>query len=445
MGPSQTAAMLAETEDSARVNILLLDAYSAAHVGNAALLDSSLLLLREAFPHARFTVHAKSPASYAACEGIAMSRGLFPGLFSPSERRGLCRFSWAAANGAWMAATGLHPGLAQRLWPAEERRHALDQIREATLVISISGEMLNEVFARLMPFMLHTYRTVQRLGKPLVFFPQSIGPLERPSLRRRVQRMLAQSALVCPRDPLSLAETEAMRLPPGLVHMVPDVAVLQPMADPATAERLLREAGVDLNRRPLAGFTLSRFLDDAVDKGDRPYLDAVADLARYVVASLGGSAVFLSANHGAFGEEQSDVPAAQAVLAKLPKDIRPHAALIERLYAPREFKAVTRCFDAYLTTRMHAGILATMAGTPTIALSTQRKLRGYMQLIGLEAFAVEPYGAADERLRELLRRCLGQRAELQAQLVRKRSELAAKVHALPDLLRQRVPGLLANP
>lgn len=419
------------------MNILLLDAYSAAHVGNAALLDSSLLLLREAFPDARFSLHAKSPESYASHEGIAMSRGLFPGLFAPSERRGMRMAPWLGGSAAWMASSLIAPAAAARHWPRGPRRTALQQILEADLVVSISGEMLNDVFLRLLPFMLHTYRTVQRLGKPLVFFPQSVGPLESPLLRSQTRRILSRSALLCPRDPLSLAETQSLGVPSCRVRMVPDAAILQPMSTPAIAEQLLHEAGVQPDRRPRVGLTVSRFLDRATEKGERPYLKALSELAGHVIADLGGSVVLIAANHPAYGEEQDDLPVSREVHALLPEEARPYAAVTTRLYTPREFKALTACFDAYLTTRMHAGILATMAETPTIALSTQRKLRGFFQLLNLEPLVVEPKDASSAHLRELLHHCLDNREALRKHLATQRESLTPQVRSLVPLLQQR--------
>jgi len=55
------------------MNILLVDAYSAQHIGNLALVDSALEQLRTQFPEAEFRILAFDPDSiekYSGCETL---------------------------------------------------------------------------------------------------------------------------------------------------------------------------------------------------------------------------------------------------------------------------------------------------------------------------------------------------------------------------------------
>ncbi len=414
------------------VKILLLDAYSAAHMGNTALLDSSMDNLKAAVPEAQFAALAKAPESYAAFTDCACYTDLFPGLFAPERRRGWRLIPWLAVNGLWAMANIVNLGVLRRVGVSisplaytfnPARRRAVQALLDAGMVITISGEMLNEVFRKLLPFILCTYWIAQRLGKPMIVFPQSIGPFTIPWLTRLTSAVLRGCDLVMARDEPSFAEARRLGVPAERLHFVPDVAIRQPMASPARAAALLAEAGVDVHARPLIGLTVSDFLDSSASAGERPYLDALARLCEYLAGERGVQLVFLTANRALYGEEQDDAPVAERLYNILSEEARVRVVRTQRLYSAREFKAMAAHLDVFITTRMHAGIMATMAGAPTIALGTQRKLEGYMALIGQAEYAVPVKEATYERLRALVEQALSDGPSIRTRLAAARSEL----------------------
>jgi len=333
----------------------------------------------------------------------------------------------------WAAVNTLNLGIMHRLGlmispmlysVGRERRKAVKALLDADIAVSISGEMLNDHFAKVLPFMLCGYWMAHRLGKLTVIFPQSIGPLNKGWTKALTRWVLNQCDLVMARDLLSADEAKKFGIK---YHLVPDVAILQPLVSEEEAGALLEKEGVRLKQRPIVGITVSEFRGGEQKGQDRQYLDEVQRIGGYVTKELGGQVIFLSANLPAYGEEQDDFPVAERLYRSLDPECQKSATLLAQVYSARQFKGITRQFDVFITTRMHAGIMATMAGTPTITLNTQRKLYGYMMMIEQQGQSIDIADVTYETLREVLDRCLCDSDQIRRQLNRKREEIAPKV------------------
>ncbi len=417
----------------ARPKILFLDGYSAAHIGNTALLDSSMENLKQQFPDAAFSALAKHPESLQAFCGCPCYQYLFPDLLRSERREGWRVLPWLAKNLMWAAVNALNLGIMHRLGlkispmvytVGRERRKAVKAMLDADIAVSISGEMLNDHFGRVLPFMLYGYWMARRLGKLTVIFPQSIGPLNKRWTKVLTRWVLNQCDLVMARDLPSADEAKKLGIE---YHLIPDVAILQPLESEGEAGALLEKEGVRLKQRPIVGITVSEFRGGEHERQDRPYLDGVQRIAGYVTRELGGQVIFLSANLPAYGEEQDDSPVAERLYRSLDPGSQKNATFLTQVYSARQFKGIARLLDVFITTRMHAGIMATMAGTPTITLNTQRKLSGYMEMIGQQDQSIDIVDVEYDKLAAVLDRCLRDSDQIRRQLNRKREEIAPKV------------------
>jgi polysaccharide pyruvyl transferase WcaK-like protein len=183
--------------------------------------------------------------------------------------------------------------------------------------------------------------------------------------------------LVLPRDHLSLKTVERLGISSEKVHLVPDVAVNQPYVSSDRARRLLVSEGVDLGRQPVVGMAISEWKELDTEE----YFGVMQEICEFISIDLQGTVVLFSPNMP-FWDEASDWELAQALYESLPD--KTNVVLLSRTYTPREFKGMQGELNLFVSTRMHAAILATMIGTPTITVNTQPKLLGYMSLIGQE-------------------------------------------------------------
>lgn len=87
-------------------NILLVDALSAQHVGNAALVDSTLDQLKAQFPQAQFTILAFDPPSIADLCECRTIETLWAEPFSAHASK-LGQTKWTIRESLWMVVNGL--------------------------------------------------------------------------------------------------------------------------------------------------------------------------------------------------------------------------------------------------------------------------------------------------------------------------------------------------
>ena len=420
------------------MNILLVDALSAQHVGNAALVDSTLEQLKTEFPEAQFTVLAFDPRSIADLCGYRTIETLWAEPFSVHSGK-LEQMRWIARESLWMFVNALNFSILKRMRLfidpstytfSPEKRAALKAYSEADIVVSISGEALQDPLWRRIPFFLYGYWLAHNMGKIVAIFPQSIGPIEKRFTKAVVRYVLNKCDLVFPRDHLSLRTVKQLGIHAERVHLVPDVAVNQPYVSSAEAKQLLEAEGVELDRRPLVGMAISK----RKELDYRKYFPVMKDLCRFITADLKGLVVLFSPNRPFPRQEVSDWDLAQALYESLP--LKENVILLSGTYTPREFKGMQGELDLFITTRMHAAILATMIGTPTITINTQPKLQGYMEMIHQEARACEIEDFTFEKAKKLIEDTLADSDQIRLSLERAKHEVQRRAAMASELLRE---------
>ncbi len=423
------------------MKILLLDAYSAAHVGNSALFDSSIEVLKRQFPDATFSACAKHAGSLEAMADCHCYPYLFPNLVSSNLRKGPRLFTWLLRNVTWGFLNAINLGILHRvgvkisplLYSFGPRRKAVQAILDADIAVSISGEMLNDDFRKLLPFFLYEYWMAHRLGKLTIIFPQSFGPLNRGWTKSITRWILRKCDLVLVRDELSDKEADKLGLPH---HLIPDVAITQPMIDGDEAIALLEKIGLDPTQRPIVGLTVSGFKGAEVQGDGDAHLDAVSELARHVVEELGGQVLFLTSNIPVYGEEKGDLKLARQLYEPLSQASQQKARVTSTPFNARQFRGLTTQLDAFVSTRMHASILSSMGATPTITINTQRKLLGFMRMIGQECRSIDLADATPERLCQEVDHCLRDGDTIKQQLADKRKEIEPSVFHASELVKE---------
>jgi len=418
------------------MKILIVDAYSVTHIGNAALLDSTLEQLREQFPEAEFTVLAFDPLPIQDLFGCKTLRTLWAEPFSAFSRYE--QLWWLIREGLWMTVnalnyslrSGSHPIVSPSLYTlSPEKRAAVKAYSDADIVVSISGEALQDPLYKRMPLFLYGYWLAHKMGKIVAIFPQSIGPIERRLTRTMARYVLNLCDLVLPRDCPSLRTVNQLGINSTKVHLVPDVAVNQLSVPVEHAVRLLEAEGCIHDRQPLVGMAVSKW------KGlnEKTYLPVMTELCNHVTVELGGTVVLFSPNMP-FGDEVSDWEMASRVYDAVAR--QENVVLLSKTYSPREFKGLLGLLDAFVSSRMHAAILSTMAGTPTITVNTQPKLLGYMEMIHQEARACEVSDFTVTTAKILLHDVLENGGRIRAELKEAGRELGERAEIATRLLRQ---------
>jgi len=418
------------------MNILLTDAYSAQHIGNAVLVDSTLEQLKSEFPQAKFTILAFDPASISSLTECKTIETLWAESISSYSM--LNKIWWIIRESLWVLMNSLNYSIFKwmklfinpnKYTYSPKKLAILKAYSDADIVVSISGEALQDALWKRIPLFTYGYWLAHRMGKIVAIFPQSIGPANRWISKVTIRFGLNQCDLVLPRDQISLEAVKQLEINEDKVHLVPDVGINQPYISSKEARRLLEAEGVSLNRRPLVGMAISVWKE--IDS--KEYFSVMREICSFVTKNLNGTAILFSPNMP-FREEVSDWEMAQKLYSSITS--KDNCVLLTRTFTPREFKGLQGELDLFLSTRMHASILSTMIGTPTITINTQPKLSGFMKLIKQEERSCKVADFTIERAKILILDTLEKSDQIRLDLEKSRIDLGKKSGMASKLLKE---------
>jgi colanic acid/amylovoran biosynthesis protein len=277
-------------------------------------------------------------------------------------------------------------------------------------------------------------------GRPLVFYAQSVGPFARESSRAKFRAVLARAAAITVRDERSLREVGAMGLS---AELTADEALLfdeaRPAAPPRPAPPPDLRAGLGPGR-PLVAVSLRNwhFPDSPGERGrlNERYLGAVAETARRLVRERGARVLFVSTCQGVpeYGHDDSGVAA--RVAERLSPEVAREVVVDRARHHPAELRAILGGCDAAVATRMHAAILAMLAGTPALAVGYEAKSRELYARMNLAEWCLDISGPEVENLPERAGALLDRRAELRARLPEELAALAGEARANAGMVRR---------
>lgn len=263
-----------------------------------------------------------------------------------------------------------------------EEREDLELYDGADLVVSTGGTYLVEKYD-LRP-RIFDYELCQQLGKPLVFFTQSLGPFRRPDYRSSIRAALEHARLVLLRDEQSLHNVRDLGLTNQNVHLSAD-AVFALGAAPGPSRAVAVEG--HSVARPLSVAVSVRywrfFEHETPDEGMARYRSLVAAFVTHLVRMHGASVTFLSTCQGIREYWADDARIAAEIVQELAPDVREQASVDGAFHSPEAMIDLLRSYDFVIATRFHMAILALLAGTPTLAIGYEFKTRQLFDRMGL--------------------------------------------------------------
>lgn len=190
------------------------------------------------------------------------------------------------------------------------------------------------------------------------------------------------------RDPHSAARARALGVP-GVVETA-DVVFLATSLDDA----LLRRARSATGSRDFAVVNASSLVGRGTDQV-REYRTVVRHLV-----DTGLAVVVLP--HVLRGSSD-DLAACRAVVEAVRGEVGPgDLHLVEQQPTPAQVRALAAEAQVVVTGRMHLAIMSLMAGVPAVTFSTQGKVSGLMEALGVPELCVEPGAGMGDRVTALL-------------------------------------------
>lgn len=315
--------------------------------GDEALLRATVESLQRRFPEAHIDV---------LCKDVERARALLPDLDLESDLM----------------------FVADR----EQRRRVLELYRLADVVISAPGGFLSDHYD--IDGRLRGLETAQVLGRPVVVFAQSIGPLVRFASRTQARQVLNRCAAVALRDEWSHQHLVELGVDPALLCVTADAAFLWRDLDP----NLFRGRGRRVDTPKLIGMCFRPWpMRDTAAHGR--LANKAAALAEHVLASDPDRRLrFLSTCQGVPGYKDDSL-FAQRIVALLPAKLAKRCEVDGVRHAPREMVRQLSSCDAVIAMRLHTCILAMLGGTPAMGVGYERKTAETFDQMGFEDFQVD--------------------------------------------------------
>jgi colanic acid/amylovoran biosynthesis protein len=273
--------------------------------------------------------------------------------------------------------------LAAALLSREEQK-SLREYVAADLVIASGGTYLVDHY-NLLPSLLD-YELTLSLGKPLVIFPQSLGPFRAERYRARLRRMFDSAAAILLRDERSAGHLMDLGVQNNQVRVTGDAAFA--LADPVRFRARATVATGPL-RLAISLREWQHFRGEAANSGQARYEQSVERAVSSLVRERAAQVSFVSTCQGIPEYWVDDSEVAERVLARLPSDVQSACTLDSQFRQPTELMEEFARFDAVIATRMHAAILAMSAGVPALGIAYEFKTLELYASMGLERWAVD--------------------------------------------------------
>lgn len=275
-------------------------------------------------------------------------------------------------------------------------------VRKAKLLISGGGSLLQDATStKSLWYYTTVIRAAKRAGVPVMILANGIGPIQKPSNRRRAAEAVRAADYISVRENASARELAEMGIPAGKIHV--------------TADPVYRSAGGPVERTDNGTLVLS--LRETADGRDSFGIeDAAVRALTEICRSCSLTAVLLPMQP-AYDREICARAAARLAESGVEVTLAEGADREEMQRILREARAVVGM-------RLHSLIFATAAGVPSLALSYDPKLDALMEYLGMEEYVLPAFETDAEELKKALSVLLSRRDEITAVLRQRTGELS---------------------
>lgn len=361
--------------------ILLMDTLSTIHVGNGALTENTIKLIKRVYPDADISILSLDVETCSLRHDdvyeVLFNKGVIKeGKISKAVwfiRQIL--FIFLSFVNIYFPFVKMHC-----LFASSKQKETMKEIEKADICISLSGEGINDIFYKSLPFWLFTYWLAIAKGKTFIQFPQSIGPLQNKWNRFIVYQALKNAHILVGRDEKSYALLKTLKFKEEKILYISDVAIHQDILENVNVHQYFKN-----QKKKILGVTVSKIPGEIKFKTD--YIDQIYQSVINTLDENDYKILLMPTNiiiNGISPDYQLSLELRDKFLGQYET-----AILENRPYFPDEYKALQAQLEFFISTRMHACILATSGYTPTLAINTQHKIRGYMENIAMGEYCVD--------------------------------------------------------
>ena len=426
------------------MNILLVNPHSPQNAGDLAILHSALARLTEAFPHAKL---AYTMTDDRLSPWVPVGVPSIPSSMQWVTRRtadGGWRWRKFAALGyvVWLLLiAGLYRITQWRWVPADpQRRQWMQAYYDADVIVGNGGGYLyarNQANIAFLWLWLGMAMAVI-MGKPLILFPQSFGPLPGLLQQSLLRWLVNRAQLVAAREFRSIEFLRAIHVQQSIL-LLPDLAFLTVESNRDEALHMFTQFGVPLNDgRPKIGMTLMDWgAQNPNFTGQAGYEAGIIQLIKFVQEEYNAHVILFAQCCGPT-RDQDDRHISRRI-ADLMDLINP-IYIVDASMPASMLKAAYRELDALVATRMHAAIFSLAAQTPTLVIGYLHKSIGIMQSVGLGEYVTDIAAVNSDALCQQFAALWDERGTIHQELLERIPSIHSTLAHLPHLLRMALEG-----
>jgi colanic acid/amylovoran biosynthesis protein len=260
----------------------------------------------------------------------------------------------------------------------------LMEYSSADLIISTGGTVLVENYW-LEP-RIFDYEISLKLGKPLVFFTQSLGPFLIPVNRQALKPIFEKAILILLRDEKSQHHLSELEVENPNISVTSDAVFA--LADAAAIQQAVQCDRPAYN--PLKVAISVRewkyFKQQETTTGMQKYLTALKAASIHLVEKYSAKITYISTCQGIPEYWTDDSSMALKIVETLPEKIKNSVSVNTSFHAPSELAEMMRNYDFAIATRLHMAILTLGVGTPVLPIAYEFKTQELFARFGLKSW-----------------------------------------------------------
>ncbi|MHA2427310.1 MAG: polysaccharide pyruvyl transferase family protein [Candidatus Hermodarchaeia archaeon] len=418
--------------------ILIINLHSSCNLGDHALTETAIDLLKKKLKDCVITLAMNDPDSFPNEETVVSS---FMHTLRKVSQHG--RVRWQIGKIIWTTFSIILAILIHRISRhiptsliIKSQRPLLVAYRDADIILSAPGNYLYSSGKVGLPFLIAIFSIsiAHYLGKPIYLLPQSIGPISRRWESWLIMQVISRSRITMLRESTSLSIVKEQVFKSPQCILVPDIAFAFRTHHEDAARKWLGSNGVQINDgRPSLGVTVVDLDNLNFDPFIRTnYEQAIAGTIEKFIKQYDFRVVFFAHTSGSRFVADDRIPS-ERILSLIP-DYADAITLIDRSESASIQKSSYGLMDLFLGTRMHSNIFAMAEGVPSLAIAYFPKTKGIMQMVGMEEWIIDLQDIETSYLNRRLQALWEERVNIRGKLEATLPEYALKAATAIDLV-----------
>ena len=236
-------------------------------------------------------------------------------------------------------------------------------VSQCDMLLSGGGSLLQDrTSTRSLLYYLFVMHLARRKGKKVMLYANGIGPVSRPSNRRRVKRAVDRADLVTLRDHSSAKELREMGVARADLHVTADPVFTMERAGQERVDAILRETGLN-QEQPFAVVSVRDW------PGTEQFPEELAAVCDHLYERHGLVSLFV------LMQPDHDRQISRQVL----ENMNSPGLLLDRQLEPTDLMGVIATGKLCLAMRLHTIIFAARAAVPVVGLVYDPKVSSYLQ------------------------------------------------------------------